>query len=143
MGDPKKNDETVVDESANRGDAAIEALGAEGIQDLVSDDTSVTDAASAEDEIRPFRDDSIVVSAEQDAAAYDEFLAERGALADAIVEPLTVDEAVRALIGALQHDEEFIRAIEIRANGSLRILGNDNSARSVRFEALKRKPVGR
>lgn len=50
----------------------------------------------------------------------------------------SVADAVRALIDALEVDESFVRAIDIRGNGVVRLYGNDNSLRSVRFEGLER-----
>lgn len=58
---------------------------------------------------------------------------------EAILEPVTVDSAVRALIAALGHEETFIKGLQITADGKVRIFGVDNSARSVKFAPLERQ----
>ncbi|MEV5068874.1 hypothetical protein MRBLMI12_000430 [Microbacterium sp. LMI12-1-1.1] len=58
---------------------------------------------------------------------------------EAILEPVTVDSAVRALVAALGHEEQFIKGIDINPQGRVRVLGIDNSARSVQFEPLERQ----
>ncbi|MDF2694284.1 MAG: hypothetical protein K0S65_2667 [Labilithrix sp.] len=61
------------------------------------------------------------------------------ALAEAT--PLTIDEAVRALIAALGFEEEDVAGIEIRAGGIIRVLETDHGGRGFRFEKLKRKVI--
>jgi hypothetical protein len=50
----------------------------------------------------------------------------------------SVDDAVRALLQALELDETSVRALDIRSNGIIRIIGTDNSGRTARFTALER-----
>ncbi len=91
-------------------------------------------------EIQSSTDSAIATAIEQNppmAAVLEDYQT-----ADAVVEPLTLDEAVRAVVEALGLEEEAIKGLDIRPSGVVRIFGVDNSGRSARFTPLKRKAVG-
>lgn len=48
----------------------------------------------------------------------------------------SVDDAIEALLEALNLEPATVRSLEIRANGVIRISTRDNTFRSVKFTAL-------
>lgn len=54
---------------------------------------------------------------------------------------LEPSQAVRLLVAALGVEEQDLRGLQINPRGTIRVLKNDFSSRTVKFDALKRKVV--